>query len=773
MLRKTYARVTVVSLLGLLILLGALRAGEEEPFLVADFETEEALEAVFTLNSESERFAGEFESGAHALRWRVGAGFEPATLSFGVTAHDIRGFASLAWRWRSEAPVPIKLYVEFATEEGSLICGLPAPGRTWTELAVPIPDMREVGPFDPEKVEWIQIICFRPQPFNLEIDDVRLVPGSGGWRGGGASDAPTYTIADFEGAMAGTQFYASECRAELAETGERGGGHALRWIQKPAADGGWLTFDHLPADLSPYRRVTFRVRKMEGYPKGLYVRFSGGDGLLEADLTEPGGEWEEVTFWLPEMRIREGFDPKDEPFFRLVCFETAGFVIEVDDIVLHRGGDGWRYSARERAAMGIDLTAPVYRVADFERESAMLGVYVEGSEAERHALRKGRPEEGCVLRWRADRSGREARMSLRNIPEDIRDYRLLRLRARIDRKQDKAVDVRIRSFEGGIEGKLEGLGRKWRTFEFPLPKMVQWGEFDPKDVLCLRFVYEGGKGFELDLDDIELVKGAGGWAKTKEQELADVFGEDRARKVREIETDHFTIWTDSAAAKRKFPKALEKTYDFACEALGIEGFEGKLPVYIFQNSNLYADFCVRQGWDRASAEGTAGHACQTYFATYYQAPESATVTHELTHSIFQRALGDGGGSWFQEGVAVYVEELWQKRSVAEMVAPRLRSGEFIPLAQLMATDRLASEHDARGGAGTAWALYNQAGAFFEFLLRGPFAKMRPGAIRALAVLDEDRGDVVEEVEKILGASIGEIEELWLEWGKDPPKPKRR
>ena len=276
----------------------------------------------------------------------------------------------------------------------------------------------------------------------------------------------------------------------------------------------------------------------------------------------------------------------------------------------------------------------------------------------------------------------------------------------------------------------------------------------------------------MELDDIQLVRGANGWAQTKEEHLASLFGEKRVKKVKEIETDHFRIYTDSSGARTKFPRALEKAYVFVRKALDLPEMENPLDVFIFQNSELYFDFCMRNGWTREEAVESAGHAWSGYFATYYQAPNSPVVTHELTHSLVHRTWGNGGGSWYQEGTAVCVEERWQKRDAATLFASRLRSGETMPLAEFMRKKRLIRSDDVRGGAGTAGALYDQAGAFFEFLMRGPFAERRPSAIRELAKVDWDADTIVERVERIYGTTLLELETAWKEWGSDPPKLPR-
>ena len=71
--------------------------------------------------------------------------------------------------------------------------------------------------------------------------------------------------------------------------------------------------------------------------------------------------------------------------------------------------------------------------------------------------------------------------------------------------------------------------------------------------------------------------------------------------------------------------------------------------------------------------------------------------------------------------------------------------------------------------GVAGSLYLQAGALFEFLIRGPFAKHHPKAVEALARLEWDEDTIVRDVERIYGTSLAEIETAWVEWGSDPPK----
>jgi len=404
-----------------------------------------------------------------------------------------------------------------------------------------------------------------------------------------------------------------------------------------------------------------------------------------------------------------------------------------------------------------------FKVADFESEESLSGVRTRDTATER--VRDGSREGGHALRWSVPPTNSTVGISIPGVPADVRAFRAVRLRVRAAGRSSDVIHFRLRSGEGVLDGRIEGFGPEWRDVEFLLPEMRELGDgFDPTRVDSVRLVAFGSRGLNLFLDDIELVKAPGGWQYSKEEWIVRAFGEKRARKVRTIETDHFLVHTDSSAARRKFPVALEKTYDFVREALGVPEMSGKLPAYVFQSKTLYHDFCVRKGWPRDAAQSTAGHANAEYFSTFYQSPKEAVVTHELTHSVFHRTMGAGGGSWFQEGVAVYVEEKWQRKSAAKTFAPQLRSGRFVPLREFFAVPKLIAGRDSRGGPRSGHAMYAQAGAFFEFLLKGPYAESRPDAIKELSQLNAAGEARVKAIEKILGASSEEIEAVWKQTG---------
>jgi hypothetical protein len=130
-----------------------------------------------------------------------------------------------------------------------------------------------------------------------------------------------------------------------------------------------------------------------------------------------------------------------------------------------------------------------------------------------------------------------------------------------------------------------------------------------------------------------------------------------------------------------------------------------------------------------------------------------------------------GGSWFQEGVAVYVEHHFRHESAASSFAANLRSGQFVHLADFMKIPKLIAEHDAKGGPRTPERLYLQAGAFFEFLVRGPMSDKAPTLIATLARSRATADEAPARVAAVLGSSLEDVEKAWGAWGSEPPKEK--
>ncbi|HYC78642.1 MAG TPA: hypothetical protein VEI02_13535 [Planctomycetota bacterium] len=411
-------------------------------------------------------------------------------------------------------------------------------------------------------------------------------------------------------------------------------------------------------------------------------------------------------------------------------------------------------------------------VADFE--GAAPPTTVEARYGALAVSAPGDPSPTRSLRWTLEGVASYAEIVFSDVPSDVTGFRVLTFGARLKGASPGPMSVRFETTREAYLGiQLETLPNAWRPVEVDLSKMEVVGAFDPRKVASLAFIFFNPKAAEIHLDDLTLaVRPQGGWRRTDAEILVDVFGKARAERAALVETANFKIYTESAGAEGKFPSALEKIYGFVRKHLGCDAIDPKLPVYIFSNATNYYDYCRRLGWSKEAAERTAGHGSGESFATFFQAPEAPTVVHELTHSLFHRTYGWGGGSWLQEGAAVYIENLYQRKSIGGVFSERVRSGRFMPLKEFVKVEELISRRDVRDAARTSGALYDQAGAFFEFMKRGPYGDGFEKKLKRFGEAPRRDVDAVQLLERVLGAKVDEIEAKWKEWSrKPPPLPK--
>jgi hypothetical protein len=594
-------------------------------------------------------------------------------------------------------------------------------------------------------------------------------------RTGVADDAVApIVIADFEDPACLESVRAHAGAAEIVEPPATGGGRALRWTLAPSGAGKSSYLDlpvAAPPDLAKYRFLQFRIRLEGKRPGALEVRLENESGAyLSARVRGAGADWKTMSFDLESMDRDGKFDPAAVAWAAFIVFDSAAGSYLLDDVALVAKPSPQAVGPVGKApAAGAKASRRV--VADFE--AAESEDFVDAHRCTAARVPAGPKETGSVLAWTLRAATKSSYVEIYGIPADVRECRTLRFRIRADRPVTQSMSVRLEaSTEDVLDAEVKGIAAQWKTVEMRLPEMDVMGEFDPRRVRDLSFIFFEPPDAVVQIDDVELETAAGGWRLTEPEMLVHAFGESRAKKVAKIPTKHFEIYTDSAAAQGKFPKALETAYEFSKKTLGLPEMDEPLPIYIFQNSNLYFDFAVRFAhWTKEEAEASAGHGSGRYFATYYQSPDAPTVIHELTHSLFHRTRGAMGGSWFQEGVAVYVEHVWQHQSAAEIFSANLRSGQFVRLADFMAIPVLLDVKDAKGGPRTADRLYLQAGAFYEFLVRGPLADAARGVIPVLARIPKSDEETPAFVANLFGLSLDEIEKQWIAWGSEPPKAK--
>lgn len=591
----------------------------------------------------------------------------------------------------------------------------------------------------------------------------------------GAQDAADRVVlADFEGgANALKRVKTKSGSAELVPASPGESGHAVRWTV--SATTALPPHLHLfltgAPDLSKTRFVQFRIR-LDGTRAGpLYLRVeSGQEDFVEARIRGVTPEWRTMAFDIDAMQPHGTLNPAAVSVVAFVVQGSTGGSYVIDDIELVAAMPA---QAAGRPAPAADAKGkPVRRiVTDFEAEESIE--LVDPLHATIQRVPAGSNEKGFVLASTAEARGTQSNLRLFGVPSDVREYGTIRFRVRASKAVKEPLVVRLETgVDDYAEAKVPGVPTQWKTVALRLPEMVEFQEFDPRRVQALSFTFFEASDAIVQFDDVEFETSAGGWRSSEPELLSRVFGDARAKKVTKSETPHFVVYADGVAVEDKFTRTLEEEYEFVKKTLSLREVDERLPVYIHQNSALYSDFLVRfAGSPRAVAAESVSRGCPRYFATFFQSPDSPAILHGLCASLFQRASGVFGGSWFQEGVASYVEHAWQHESAAELFAPNLRSGQFVHLAEFLRIPKLIAERDAKGGAGASKNLYLQAGAFHEFLARGPLADKAPTLIASLARSRSTPEEAVARVAAVLGGSIDALEKSWVAWGSDPPKAK--
>ena len=245
-----------------------------------------------------------------------------------------------------------------------------------------------------------------------------------------------------------------------------------------------------------------------------------------------------------------------------------------------------------------------------------------------------------------------------------------------------------------------------------------------------------------------------------------------------VQSEHYLVYTNGPKTTvKKFAKSLEKLYAFVKKEWPFEDVDHLLTAYIFNQAEEYYDFCEKiVGWSRRSAEATAGHANGSYYAAYYMSPKSDVVMHEATHQIVHACLGVYGvGSWFQEGMAVYIEEKIGNRKPSSAMRSAFRTGQFYRLRDFVQIPSLISNRNGNGSRN-----YEHAGALIDFLNNSKLppvkGKFREFLAAAKKFQGRSRRSSERLIKKVYGLSLDELEAVWMKHHRvknAKPKPRRR
>jgi hypothetical protein len=186
----------------------------------------------------------------------------------------------------------------------------------------------------------------------------------------------------------------------------------------------------------------------------------------------------------------------------------------------------------------------------------------------------------------------------------------------------------------------------------------------------------------------------------------------RAALKEPVRTKHYILFTDSSAGPL-FAKKMEGCYEQIQKAFPFPEVPWRrlMPIFLFKEVAGYEGFGKKNGMDDVSS--SKGHAWKDYYATYYDSPNDPVHIHEATHQIFGNRLHvDGGGSWFQEGMAEYMcTTPSQRRSYGRQAG---KSGKFCPFRTFVPVRELS----AGAGPIDGYEAYTQAATIVEYLREG-------------------------------------------------------
>ncbi len=240
-----------------------------------------------------------------------------------------------------------------------------------------------------------------------------------------------------------------------------------------------------------------------------------------------------------------------------------------------------------------------------------------------------------------------------------------------------------------------------------------------------------------------------------------------------VRSKHYIILSTASGADR-MAKAIEEIYRAFQKTFPFEEPEGEslLPIYLLKDHGQYTTWSMRStGWTREAAAASAGHAYRDYFATYFTGGANATMYHEAAHQLVGNRLHlNGGGSWFQEGMAVYFEDKWKNsKRLSSVAGGMIKSDRYTPFRELFEVKSLlhSGGDDTRGSI--AGQRYTQSGTIIHFLAEGSlkdnFGKMldelrqyRPAQTTGTAGKPEAMWDTI--FRKAYGLNIEQVEELW-------------
>lgn len=250
-------------------------------------------------------------------------------------------------------------------------------------------------------------------------------------------------------------------------------------------------------------------------------------------------------------------------------------------------------------------------------------------------------------------------------------------------------------------------------------------------------------------------------------------------KLQVVRTKYYLIMTNvGKGTARGFGKKIDEAYEKIRKVFPFEDVEGQtlLPIFYFVTNDQYFEWCVKNlKWSKSKAQQSGGVATDDVYATYHQATNAPVHIHEATHQVFKNRLHlGGGGSWFQEGVARYMDAIPSRLSQFKGIAKRRK---FTPFAEFFTLRSLLFSADANNikGGNEAGDSYAQAATIIEFVRHSKFGKDKfQEFIHAVGAVPRSNLPAIEDaIRETLGVDLETFEDEYVKYWVKRKSPKKK
>jgi hypothetical protein len=236
-----------------------------------------------------------------------------------------------------------------------------------------------------------------------------------------------------------------------------------------------------------------------------------------------------------------------------------------------------------------------------------------------------------------------------------------------------------------------------------------------------------------------------------------------------VRTEHYIVLADCSNGAA-FAKKLEGFHAALKKIVPIPDVSSckLLPIYLFRTEDEYYEYYVKAfRATRDEAEAQWGHREGIYYVTYFEDLDNPIHLYYAAQQILDERIGlDGGGSWFQAGLAEFASTKPTDRSPA---AKKAKNGEHIPLAELIRLPdfgRTTAREEATG-VDQVGLRFAEAALVFEFLHESKSLKQRfvPFMQAVGVVEDTDVPGIEAALREVYGTDVAGLEQQWLEYCK--------